>query len=37
MLLGRDEIIAALVEIHYERNEIEFCHRGTFSGAWRCY
>lgn len=29
MLLGRDEIIAALVEIHYERNEIDL-HRGTF-------
>ncbi len=29
MRLGRDEIIAALVEIHYERNEIDL-HRGTF-------
>lgn len=29
MPLGRDEIIAALVGIHYERNEIDL-HRGTF-------
>lgn len=29
MRLGRDEVIAALVEIHYERNEIDL-HRGTF-------
>ncbi len=29
MALGRDEVIAALVEIHYERNEIDL-HRGTF-------
>jgi excinuclease ABC subunit B len=27
--IGRDEIIARLVEIQYERNEIDF-HRGTF-------
>ena len=29
MRLGRDEVIAALVDIHYERNEIDL-HRGTF-------
>ena len=29
MALGRDEVIAALVDIHYERNEIDL-HRGTF-------
>ncbi|NLA12328.1 MAG: excinuclease ABC subunit UvrB [Firmicutes bacterium] len=29
MPLGRDELIAALVGIHYERNEVDL-HRGTF-------
>ncbi len=29
MQLGRDQLIAALVGIHYERNEIDL-HRGTF-------
>ncbi len=29
MRLDRDEVIAALVEIHYDRNEIDL-HRGTF-------
>ncbi len=27
--MGRDEIISCLVDIHYQRNEIDF-HRGTF-------
>ena len=35
MIKDRDEVVAKLIEIQYDRNDMDF-HRGTFPDSGRC-